>query len=580
MRQTLSQVWSLFTPPERRKAVLMMVLIILMALTETAGVLSIMPFLSVLGRPEVIAEQPVLAALYAWSGLPDARSFIIALGIVSIIVVVLSSAFKTVTQHLINRFVHLQRHAISARLLAKYLAQPYAFFLTRNTAELNKNILSETDQLLFALIQPLAQLIAQGAVVLAMTVLVVVYDPRVALGIILAVGTLYGSIYWLVRRRLAHIGAERVLANRERFQAANEALSGIKDVKVTGSAAAYATRFNRASRLYSRHLATSDTLSQTPLYLVEAVGYCGLILIALYLLLRSGDIAQVLPSLGLYGFAAYRLLPAAQIMYRGFAKLRFSSASLLAIQQDLALPDEDLTRADSRRIEPKGGIRLEGIRFSYPSTPDRPIFNGLNLTIPANSTVAIVGRSGAGKSTLVDLLLGLMEPQAGSILVDGIPINADNVRSWQRSVAYVPQQVFLSDTTVAENIAFGIPLEQIDMESLEHAARSAQIHDVIQSLPSSYMTTLGDRGTRLSGGQRQRIAIARALYRNAKVLILDEATSALDKETGSKVMRALHNLSSDRTIIVISHDEETAGSCRYRISLDELNFKLGREKRT
>lgn len=569
MRQTLSQVWSLFTPPERRKAVLMMVLVILMALTETAGVLSIMPFLSVLGRPEVIAEQPVLAALYAWSGLPDARSFIIALGIVSIIVVVLSSAFKTVTQHLINRFVHLQRHAISARLLAKYLAQPYAFFLTRNTAELNKNILSETDQLLFALIQPLAQLIAQGAVVLAMTVLVVVYDPRVALGIILAVGTLYGSIYWLVRRRLAHIGAERVLANRERFQAANEALSGIKDVKVTGSAAAYATRFNRASRLYSRHLATSDTLSQTPLYLVEAVGYCGLILIALYLLLRSGDIAQVLPSLGLYGFAAYRLLPAAQIMYRGFAKLRFSSASLSAIQQDLALPEENIKHADGKLIEPKESIRLKGIRFAYPSSPDKPIFDGLNLTIPAHSTVAIVGRSGTGKSTLMDLLLGLLEPRSGVILVDDTPINAD-IAHWQRSIGYVPQHIFLSDTTVSENIAFGVPKDQIDMTRVQRAAQAAHIHQfIVNELPQDYETPLGERGIRLSGGQRQRIGIARALYRDPPILLLDEATSALDSATEKAIYTNINNMGG-KTVIIISHGEGHTKNCHIILDVDKL----------
>lgn len=568
MRQTLSQVWSLFTPPERRKAVLMMVLIILMALAETAGVLSIMPFLSVLGRPEVIAEQPVLEALYAWSGLPDARSFIIALGIVSIVVVVLSSAFKTVTQHLINRFVHLQRHAISARLLAKYLAQPYAFFLTRNSAELNKNILSETDQLLFALIQPLAQLIAQGAVVLAMLVLIVVYDHSVAMGIVLGVGILYGSIYWLVRKRLGRIGNERVAANRERYQASNEALTGIRDVKVTGSAAAYVDQFNRASRIYSRHMAASDTLSQTPLYLVEAVGYSGLIVIALYLLLRSDDIAHVLPALGLYGFAAYRLLPAAQIMYRGFAKLRFSSATLSVILRDLALPVESEPASDDR-LAPTRDIQLKGIRFAYPSSPDTPVFNDLNLTIRANTTVTIVGRSGAGKSTLMDLLLGLLSPQRGIVSVDDTTIGPANVAAWQRSIGYVPQHIFLSDATVAENIAFGVSANQIDLAAVERAARIAQIHDFVTSeLPDGYQTKIGERGVRLSGGQRQRIGIARALYRDPPVLLLDEATSALDDKTEAAFINAIRQCNGIKTIISISHRPAVLAASDVTITVD------------
>lgn len=564
---TIRKVWSLFGARERRKALAMLGLLVLMAAAETLGILSIMPFLTVLARPEVIDEQPLLAAIFRCSDAANSRQFTIMLGLASIVVVVLSSAFKTVTQHALNRFIHLQRHSISARLLAKYLHQPYEFFLSRNTSELNKNILSETDQLLFNLIQPLSQTIAQGMVVLAMVLLIIAYDPWMAVGIVAVVGSLYGTIYWLVRKRLAHIGAQRVTANRDRYQASTEALGGIKDVKVTHSAAAYAERFNRASREYSRHLAANDTLSQTPLYLVEAAGYSGLILISLFLLLRSNDLAAVLPALGLYGFAAYRMLPAAQIMYRGFAKLKFSAPALEAIHRDLMLPDAAHPPSD-KILTPQREIRLEGVRFAYPSSPDKPVFEDFDLVIPANTSIGIVGRSGAGKSTLMDLLLGLLQPQAGTLKVDDTVIDASNVASWQRSIGYVPQHIFLSDASVAENIAFGVPVDRIDMTAVERAARAAQIHELVtQGLPDGYNTNIGERGTRLSGGQRQRVGIARALYRNPVILFLDEATSALDGQTELAFNDALRQLATDRTVVTIAHKESSLSHCRRTVSL-------------
>lgn len=561
MISTLKNIWLLFVPNERRKATAMLLLVILMAITEAAGVLSIMPFLSVLGRPDIVQENPWLHGLFEASGIGDIRRFTIALGIASIAIVVASSIFKVVTQHVLNRFIHFLRHSISARLLAKYLRQPYTFFLSRNTAELNKNILSETDQLLFNLIQPLAQLIAQGTVVLAMSTLMIAYDPWMAISIIVVVGGLYALIYGLVRQRLERSGIERVAANHERYQASNEALVGIKDVKVTHSAAAYVQRFSRASRTYSRHLATSDTLSQTPLFLVEAVGYSGLILIALLLLMRSDDIAHVLPALGLYGFAAYRMLPAAQIMYRGLAKLKFSSPAMAAIHHDLAL-SEEAEAVSGDVIVPQREIRLEGIRFAYPASPDKPVLDSFHLTIPARGSIGIVGKSGAGKSTLMDLLLGLLRPQAGALYVDTKAIDSGNMAAWQRSIGYVPQQIFLSDASVAENIAFGIPKHDIDMRAVERAAGAAQIHDfIIGELPDGYATPIGERGMRLSGGQRQRIGIARALYGDPPVLCMDEATSALDSQTEEAVNEAIRNLTGDKTIIVIAHRASSLAYC-------------------
>jgi len=562
-----AKIWALFTPTEKRKAIWVLLLVVLMAAAETLGVISIMPFLSVLGRPAIIHENHILQAIYETLDFQGSRDFILVLGLFSIFVVVASSAFKTVTQHILNRFVHLQRHALSSRLLSRYLHQPYEFFLTHNPSVLAKNVLSEVDQLVFDLIQPISQMLAQGAVVLAMALLIFSYDPWMAACIVATLGLLYAIIYSLVRKRLARIGKERQVANGQRYQACSEALGGIKDVKITHSATAYLEKFDQAARQLSRHTATNDTLSQSPLYLVEATGYSGLILIALILLLRSNDIAQVLPALGLYGFAAYRMLPAAQIIYRGFARLKFSSATLNSIHRDLTLAEE-IPASPSPGLALNTEIRLQGIRYAYPTAPDKLILDDFDLVVPANTSIGIVGMSGAGKSTVMDILLGLLKPQAGTLTVDGIPITAGNLTAWQHTIGYVPQHIYLADASVAENIAFGVPRDTIDMPAVERAARAAQIHDFItRELPQGYDTFVGDRGIRLSGGQRQRVGIARALYRDPAVLFMDEATSALDAQTEDALNDAIRSLSGSKTIVVITHKEASLKYCRIVISL-------------
>jgi ABC-type multidrug transport system fused ATPase/permease subunit len=276
---------------------------------------------------------------------------------------------------------------------------------------------------------------------------------------------------------------------------------------------------------------------------------------------------RVLPALGLYGFAAYRMLPSVQIMYRGAAQLKFSMASLNAISHDLALQVPSISDA-STRLVPRREIRLEKIAYAYPSSPEIPVIEDFDLVIEANSSVGIIGKSGAGKSTLMDILLGLLLPQYGDLRVDGIPITQENVGAWQRAIGYVPQHIFLSDTTVLENIAFGVPREKIDMPSVERAARAAQIHDfIVDELPDRYETKVGDRGIRLSGGQRQRIGIARALYRDPPVLFMDEATSALDAQTEEAVNEAIRNLSDSKTIMVIAHKESSLRYCQKIVSV-------------
>jgi ABC-type multidrug transport system fused ATPase/permease subunit len=559
MLSALGKLWHILTLAERRKALGVLGLVVVMAVFETVGVLSIVPFLTVLGRQEVIHTQPMLQAVYQRLGFVDDRQFVISLGLASIALVLVSSAFKTVTQHILNRFVHMQRYSTSVRLMAKYLAQPYPFFLSRNSAEFTQNLLSEVDQLVVNMMLPVAQMLSQGAVILGMAVLVVAHDPWMAFAVVLTFSVIYGLIYTVVRQRLARIGAESQQANQDRYQACAEVFSGIKDVKITHATQAYLDRFSRASRLFARHQAAADTINQTPLYIVEATGYCGLIVIALLLIVQSKDMSHVLPTLGLYGFAAYRMLPAAQGIYRGVTRLRFGITALGLVAHDMALPDE-VPRPTGPALAPQREIRLDSVCYAYPASPDKPVLDGFSLRVPANGCLVVVGRSGVGKSTLMDLLLGLLSPQQGRLLVDDVEIGPHNLRQWQDSLGYVPQHIYLMDATVAQNIALGVPPEHIDRAAVERAARIAQIHDfVVDDLEQGYDTPLGERGIRLSGGQRQRIGIARALYRNPPVLLMDEATSALDDETEKAFNDALRELAGKKTVIAISHRAFSAG---------------------
>ncbi len=557
----LQKLWGILTLQERRKTIIILALVTVMAMAETGGVISIMPFLAVLARTDVIFENSWLNWAYTTFNFTSSTDFMQTLGIFSIAMVVGSSLFKTVTLHIVNRFVFFLRHHLSVRLLERYLQQPYEFFLMHNSSLLSRNVLSEIDELLNGLIKPISQLIAQGAVVIAMLVLLFIYNPVIAVFIVLSVSALYGAIYLLVRKRLNRIGHERQLSNGKRFQACNEVLGGIKDVKITQTGDMYLEQFSSSSRNFARHQATAETLSQSPLYIVEAVGYTGLIILALILMVTSNDIAHVLPALGLYGFAAFRLLPSAQIMYRGLAQLKFSSASLDVLYQGLSL----LSQTPKEEIKPlplKHEIRLENIHYAYPSTPDKKVFNGLNLTIKVNTSLGIKGTSGTGKSTLMDILLGLLQGQQGKLYIDDVEINQNNVQAWQKSIGYVPQHIFLADATVAENIAFGIAKEHINQVALEKAAKAAQIHHFVEnSLEQGYQTILGERGIRLSGGQRQRIGIARALYHDPSVLLMDEATSALDTETEAALNEAVQQLLGQKTIIVIAHRETSLNVC-------------------
>lgn len=565
MLSSLKQLWQILSPLDKRKVIYVFILVMGMAFIESAGVISIMPFLAVLSNPNVVESNSYLKQLYDFTGAANKQNFILYLGFLSLFVVICSTVFKIVTQYAVNRFASLQRHYFSTRLLKTYLQQNYEFFIQRNSATLAKNILSEVDQLIWTMILPALTLMSYGVVLLSMVGILLLYDPFMAIATAFVLGLFYASIYMLVRKKLTQIGQEFTQANKERYQTCQEALAGIKDVMINNAEHGYIKQFEESSRVFARHIATRETLGQVPLNVIETVGYGCLIGLAMLLVVSGKEVAHILPVLGLYGFAAYRMLPAAQNMYRAISQIKFSEQVMSVLKPEFALEKDELKHIEKnspQHLKFENSIRLENISFAYPNRMDSPILNNFSLEVKRNASLGIVGKSGSGKSTLMDIMLGLLFPQQGKVYIDDVELTADNITQWRDLVGYVPQNIYLADKSIAENIAFGIAKIDIDLKRVEFVAKQAQIDDFIQSqLPLGYHTLVGERGVMLSGGQRQRIGIARALYKNPQVLFMDEATSALDTKTEQAVNEAIQNLNGKMTIVIIAHRESAVVGC-------------------
>ncbi|ENW98050.1 hypothetical protein F900_03524 [Acinetobacter modestus] len=569
MFNTFIQLWQILTPLDKRKLLFVLALVMIMALIEAAGVVSIMPFLAVLSNPSVIEDNIFLSKLYSLSSSHNSQQFIMFLGIISLIIVIFSTCIKTLAQFALNRFSNLQRHYFATRLLKIYLQQNYDFFIQRNSSTLIKNILSEIDQFIAVMIVPVLNLMSYSIVLIAMISILLVYDPIIAITTAFILSGFYLSIFWLVRRKLDQIGKSFTEANTQRYQSCQEALGGIKDVIINDARQGYIESFEQSSRIFARHIATRETLGQVPLYFIETVGYGCLIILAIILVMSGKDVSHILPILGLYGFSAYRMLPAAQMIYRSITQMKFSQHIFSILQAEFSFEhSKGEFPSSSSSIQFHKEVQIEDLSFAYPNHLDRPILQNFSLMIRKNSSIGIIGKSGSGKSTLMDLMLGLLQPQSGGILIDGVALTSKDWLAWRSIVGYVPQHIYLADKTVAENIAFGVARDKIDMQAVKFAAQQAQIdHFITEQLSLGYNTLVGERGVILSGGQRQRIGIARALYKNPQILFMDEATSALDIETEQAVNEAIQSLSGQKTMVIIAHRESAVANCDHIVTL-------------
>jgi len=546
--------FKLLDKKERRQVYWLMPGIIVMAGLQILAIAFMSPFLSVISSKNSISENTILNFLYSNFNFSDERQFTLFIGAIALLLLVLSNAFSMLISWLLFRFAWMRNHSLSYKLLNNYLRKPYVYFLNQNTSELEKNMLSEVQQAIQGMLIPGMQMLANGVIALSIVALLVVIDPILALGIAITLSLAYAAVFGIVQNKLKRIGKERVVANKQRYQAASEALGGVKEIKLLGKEDYFLDKYTEASHIYARHMSVSDTLSFIPRYAIDTIAFGGLLGIILYMLASNQSLDKIIPVVGLYAFAGYKLMPALQQIYRALSKARFNEAAVDIVARDL--DSAYLAKVQNLVKEPlsfKDKIELKNISFSYPDSKEK-LLNNLNLSIKANSQVAFVGTTGSGKTTLIDILLGLLSPDSGEIYIDGVQLDASNLANWQKNIGYVPQHIYLSDSSIAENIAFGVNKKDIDYAAVKKAAKIADLDIFIENqLEKSYQTIVGERGVRLSGGQRQRIGIARALYHDPDILVLDEATSALDNITEESVFKAINNAAKSKTVIMIAH---------------------------
>ncbi|MFW5643386.1 MAG: ABC transporter ATP-binding protein [Alkalispirochaeta sp.] len=560
------------TPKERRRLLVLSLGIVVLGITEVAGVGIIGPFISVATNPEIIHTNQYLQFVYETLAFESETSFVFFVGIVALIVIIVRNVVAVLVRYAEIRFGQMRNHSISTRLLARYLADPYIRFVDRNSSELGKNILSEVGSVIRGYLIPLLESISKLVVVISIVTFLVIVEPRMALILASILVLVHGTVYLITRGPLFRVGKLRLEANRQRYRVISEVFGGIKDTKLMGKESVFLSEFKTPSKNLARYRALKELFGAVPKYVLDTLVFTAIILVVLFYISGSNDLAGAVSIAGVYALAGYRLMPALDKLYKNLAKVRGSQPAVDLVYEQLVGGDPEphlVPKKAPPRMPFERTIVLDNVSFSYPNS-DTAVISGQTLQIDHNTTVGFVGPTGCGKTTTVDIILGLLTPQSGSLQIDGTVVTSENLRNWQANLGYVPQHIYLSDDSIARNIAFGVPPKDIDRDQVRAAAAIANLDSLIENeLPGGYDTVVGERGVRLSGGQRQRIGIARAMYHQPSVLVLDEATSALDNVTEAQVMAAIDNLAHKKTIIIIAHRISTVMKCDVIFVLDK-----------
>ncbi len=550
---------------------LLLVFMVVASFAEMVNVGLVVPFLAALSAPDRVFDFAIVRSVAAMFGITQAGQMLLPMTFLFAGAVVVACGMRLLLLWATSELSHAIGAEFSIDIYRRTLFQPYAVHINRNSSEVISAITAKTNHVIAVIMHVLT---LAGAVVMMLAILValLMLDPVIALVSFGGFGAIYALIIQSTKRRLVYNSQCAAQESTKVVKTLQEGLGGIRDVIIDGSQAAYCEVYRSADLPLRQALASTAFISASPRFAAEALG---MLLIAgmAYALTQHGGIGGAIPILGALALGAQRALPVMQQAYSSIAGIRGSQYSL---QDTVDLLKQPLpVWINDPLPEPvpfTSSIRLEGIRFRYGE--DKPwVLRDVDVEIPKGGRIGIIGATGCGKSTLMDVVMGLLEPLAGRMLIDDQPITVLNQRAWQQHVAHVPQAIFLSDSSIEENIAFGIPRDRIDSERVRQAARQAQIADLIEGWPQGYQTPVGERGVRLSGGQRQRIGIARALYKRADVIIFDEATSALDSETEQAVMQAIGSLSSNLTVIIIAHRTSTLKECTRIIELERGGIK-------
>jgi ABC-type multidrug transport system fused ATPase/permease subunit len=571
---TLKKISELLSGGDKKRGLLLLCGMALMALLDAFGIASMMPFIAIVSNANLLEQSHLLTLIYKKLNFSSLEDFQFFLGSIVFVFLILSLAFKALITYFQIRFALSCECNLGKRLVTNYLHQPYVWFLNRHSADLGRTILSEVNNVIFNGLFPCLTLLSQGLIVIALFVLLVLVDPYLAISVSVLLSGTYFLIYKLsgsLVKSLSSIGLE---ANKDRYTAVSEAFGGIKEVKASALEGLYISRFLNPAKQYTKSQATIQIISQVPRYALEAIAVGGMVLIVLILLSRSRDFVTILPTIALYAFAGYRLMPALQQIYHSLNQIRYTKKSVENLHFDMVnLESSERKNLDNTKIYLNHVIDISEISFKYPNSEKNAV-NSISISIPAFNSIGIVGSTGGGKTTLVDIILGILEPDTGSLKVDNQVIDNKNIDQWRRSLGYVPQQIYLFDESIRANIALGIAGIGIDQAKVEAAAKKACIHDfIVNQLPEGYDTVVGERGVRLSGGQRQRLGIARALYSDPQVLIFDEGTSSLDVLTESMVMEQIKSLDRQITKIFIAHRLSTVRHCDKIYFLEDGSIK-------
>jgi ABC-type multidrug transport system fused ATPase/permease subunit len=556
-------VWSLLTKAERRRALILGVYLTIGTVLEVLSVGVLVPLIQVLTKSNLQSKYPMINRIFPNSS----DQFIVVMILVGVICIfILKELFLGFSFWVQRGFVARLETRFQSDLFDRYTRQPYEFHLTNNSSLLSRNILNSTN---FSnnILDPMFMLLTDGFVTIALCVVLVAIEPIAMLLTICSVGVVAGIFHGFSKRRIVQWGAERQLQDGIKLQQLSETFGGIKEIVMTGREEYFRRRFS-SNIVQLAHLNRKfTTLLGVPRLYLELLSVAGLAALVISMLAIGKSLESLLPLLALFAGGAFRLMPAINRITFAFQSLRMGRPIVEALQTNIS--SQDFFELKKQYLEPikfMHSIRFEDITYSYPNA-ERSVIDGMNFEIVKGSEVGIVGTTGAGKSTLVDILLGLLRPDRGQVTVDGVDI-ATNIRGWQDLVGYVPQSIFLMDSSIRANIAFGIDENEIDDEKVMRALNFAQLTDLVDELPNGMNEFVGERGVRLSGGQQQRIGIARALYRDPPILVFDEATSALDVETEKEVMKSIEQLRTDRTIVIVTHRLSALEKCDQIIAIE------------
>lgn len=579
MFNLIKELFSLLTQSQRKRFFSLQIMVVLMAIAEIVGVASIVPFMALVGDMTLLQQDTWIASIYQFSGIKSETNFVFVLGFSVLFSLVLSAIISMLTTWRLAMFASKVGAEIGDRLYVHYLDQNWLFHANGSSAQLTKRIANETTRLTGQVLLPLMQMNARLMLVLFIATALIVYDPMVAVVGLVFFTLSYFLLYKLVRKKLQNNGASISQVYEQRFRLMGEGFGGIKDLMLLGRTDHYKNAFKNTGLILAHGLGTNTALANVPRYFMELVAFGSMITLVLYLLAaHQGNLGMVLPLISVYALAAFKLLPAFQQIYNSTAQIKGNLAAFNSIKQDMLASqplshqnepdkysDDDLCTVD---FENWRHIELKSINFNYAKNL-HDVLSNINMSLPKNNVIGIVGPSGSGKSTLIDLVLKLIEPVSGVIQIDGIVVDALNKRKWQKNIGFVPQSIYLSEGSIAENVAFGIDKRSISIDKVNSALKLSHLDELVASLPKGMHTQVGERGVKLSGGQRQRLGIARALYSDPSILIFDEATSALDGITEKMVMEAIQDFAGKKTIILIAHRLSTVKKCDCIYLLDK-----------